>query len=135
MTGLAFRLRVSTPGVHTLFLRWTGGDTVGGGDSLYATLYDAQDRLVPAAHTPPRPPLQPHNACTPQQHSVHTSPTDGVWTVCGIDLVAGLPTLKPRQTSITQPPGRFAVSPRGLEPNAMLRPRAVDRAAIDSLRW
>ena len=41
MTGLAFRLRVVQPGVHTLFLRWTGGDTVGGGDSLYAVLYDS----------------------------------------------------------------------------------------------
>ena len=40
MTGLGFRLRVVQPGVHTLFLRWTGGDTVGGGDSLYAVLYD-----------------------------------------------------------------------------------------------
>jgi len=26
-------------GVHTLFLRWTGGDTVGGGDSLYVVMY------------------------------------------------------------------------------------------------
>jgi hypothetical protein len=26
-------------GIHTLFLRWTGGDTVGGGDSLYVVLY------------------------------------------------------------------------------------------------
>jgi len=26
-------------GIHTLFVRWTGGDTVGGGDSFYVTLY------------------------------------------------------------------------------------------------
>ena len=46
MTGLEFRIRVYHPGLHTLFLRWTGGDTVGGGDSLYVVLYDAEDQLV-----------------------------------------------------------------------------------------
>ena len=51
MTGLAFDLRVATAGLHTLFLRWTGGDTVGGGDSLYVVLYDAQNRLVSGVPT------------------------------------------------------------------------------------
>ena len=40
MTGLAFNIRVRVPGRHTLFLRWTGGDSVGGGDSLYAVMRD-----------------------------------------------------------------------------------------------
>lgn len=46
MTGLRYRLRVTTAGLHTLFLRWTGGDTVGGGDSLYAVMYDSEDNIV-----------------------------------------------------------------------------------------
>ena len=36
---VSFRLRVAREGIHTAFLRWTGGDTVGGGDSLYVVLY------------------------------------------------------------------------------------------------
>ena len=47
MTGLDWAFDVTTAGMHTLFLRWTGGDTVGGGDSLYATVRkDATDELV-----------------------------------------------------------------------------------------
>ena len=30
--------QVEIAGQYTLFLRWTGGDTTGGGDSLYATV-------------------------------------------------------------------------------------------------
>lgn len=33
-----FRLQVASSGWHTLFLRWTGGDMVGGGDSLFVTM-------------------------------------------------------------------------------------------------
>jgi len=38
---VSFLLRVAKggEGIHTAFLRWTGGDTVGGGDSLYVVLY------------------------------------------------------------------------------------------------
>ena len=42
MTGLEFHLRVFEPGLHTLFMRWTGGDSVGGGDSVYAVMYHAE---------------------------------------------------------------------------------------------
>ena len=31
MTGLKFKIRVQDPGLHTLYVRWTGGETVGGG--------------------------------------------------------------------------------------------------------
>jgi hypothetical protein len=38
---VSFLMKVTREGegIHTLFLRWTGGDTVGGGDSLYVVLY------------------------------------------------------------------------------------------------
>jgi len=38
---VAFDLKVSRDrqGTHILFVRWTGGDTVGGGDSLYVVMY------------------------------------------------------------------------------------------------
>lgn len=41
---VSFKLHVTKEGsgYHVLFLRWTGGDTVGGGDSLYVVL----DRIV-----------------------------------------------------------------------------------------
>jgi len=41
-----FNLRVDREhaGIHTLFLRWTGGDTVGGGDSLYVVLYKKESK-------------------------------------------------------------------------------------------
>ena len=43
---ISFRLKVTKEGqgIHTLFLRWTGGDTVGGGDSLYVVLYKSQKK-------------------------------------------------------------------------------------------
>ena len=39
--GLDFAFEAAQSGVHTLWLRWTGGDTIGGGDSLY----EARTRL------------------------------------------------------------------------------------------
>lgn len=52
MTGLDFELKVTAAGLHTLFLRWTGGDAVGGGDSLYVVMRDAQtDALIPGRST------------------------------------------------------------------------------------
>ena len=38
---ISFLMKVTREGegIHTLFLRWTGGDTVGGGDSLYVVMY------------------------------------------------------------------------------------------------
>ena len=38
--GLDFAFEAAQSGVHTLWLRWTGGDTIGGGDSLYAVMRD-----------------------------------------------------------------------------------------------
>ena len=43
VTSMRFPLRVTSPGVHTLAVRWTAGDTVGGGDSLYVTMRRASD--------------------------------------------------------------------------------------------
>ena len=60
MTGLDFAFRVTTPGLYTLFLRWTGGDTVGGGDSLYAVVRRAgSDELMtgPDAYKPAQIPI------------------------------------------------------------------------------
>lgn len=55
MTGLEFAFKVDAPGVHTAFLvpvRWTGGDTVGGGDSMYVTVWDATSgKLMPGLRT------------------------------------------------------------------------------------
>lgn len=52
MTGLDFQLEVKEAGVYTLFLRWTGGDTYGGGDSLYAVMRDtATDAFMPGPST------------------------------------------------------------------------------------
>ena len=51
MTGLKFKIRVQEAGLHTLYLRWTGGETVGGGDSLYVVLYDSDGELVPGVAT------------------------------------------------------------------------------------
>jgi len=43
---VSFKLKVEkdAEGIHTLFVRWTGGDTVGGGDSLYVVLYKADKK-------------------------------------------------------------------------------------------
>ncbi|KAL3900547.1 MAG: hypothetical protein SGPRY_012445 [Prymnesium sp.] len=52
MTGLEFKLRIYEPGVHSLFMRWTGGDTIGGGDSLYVVMYEAETgSIVPGVTT------------------------------------------------------------------------------------
>ena len=50
---VAFRLRVEKDkkGWHTLFLRWTGGDTVGGGDSMFVTMYNPGSKLVTGQRT------------------------------------------------------------------------------------
>ena len=43
---------IRSPGLHTLFLRWTGGDTRGGGDSLYAVIRKADtDEIMPGVDT------------------------------------------------------------------------------------
>ena len=48
MTGLDYQIDVAKSGVHNLYLRWTGGDTYGGGDSLYAVMREAEtDAVVP----------------------------------------------------------------------------------------
>ena len=60
MTGLDFAFRVTTPGLYTLFLRWTGGDTVGGGDSLYAVVRrSGSDSIMtgPDVYKPQRIPI------------------------------------------------------------------------------
>ena len=46
---VSFWLKVKKDGagIHTLFVRWTGGDTVGGGDSLYVVLYKWEGRNKP----------------------------------------------------------------------------------------
>lgn len=59
MTGLEYNLRIFNPGQHTLFLRWTGGDTVGGGDSLYVVMYDAQTGAVVPGMTTYTPQVEP----------------------------------------------------------------------------
>lgn len=46
MTAVDFQLRITDAGLHTLYLRWTGGDTVGGGDSLYAAVSNSSGGLV-----------------------------------------------------------------------------------------
>lgn len=52
MTGLEFAFKVDMPGVHTASLRWTGGDSVGGGDSMYVTVWDATSgKLMPGVST------------------------------------------------------------------------------------
>ncbi|EOD32174.1 hypothetical protein EMIHUDRAFT_449550 [Emiliania huxleyi CCMP1516] len=48
MTGLDFAFTVEKTGMHTLFLRWAGGDMGGGSDSLYAVVRrDDTDAIVP----------------------------------------------------------------------------------------
>ena len=51
-TALEFRLRVPAPGTYTLFVRWSSGDTVGGGDgggdSFYALVTDEDGDVAPA---------------------------------------------------------------------------------------
>lgn len=43
---VSFLLRVKKggEGIHTAFVRWTGGDTVGGGDSFYVVLYKREKK-------------------------------------------------------------------------------------------
>jgi len=50
---VSFRLRVEKEGegLHTLFLRWTGGDDFGGGDSLYVSLLDRKGGVMYGEHT------------------------------------------------------------------------------------
>jgi hypothetical protein len=40
MTGLQFLFQVEAAGLHTLSLRWAGGDAEGGGDSLYVVVFE-----------------------------------------------------------------------------------------------
>ena len=51
-TALEFELRVEAAAAYTLFARWSGGDTVGGGDSFYVVLADADGNLVEGAPKP-----------------------------------------------------------------------------------
>ena len=51
MTGIEFPLRITEPGLHTLYVRWTGGDKVGGGDSLYAVLFNSSRGAVSGVPT------------------------------------------------------------------------------------
>mmetsp|Transcript_1070 Transcript_1070/g.3644 ORF Transcript_1070/g.3644 Transcript_1070/m.3644 type:complete len:375 (-) Transcript_1070:262-1386(-) len=55
-TYVSFDIRVEEEaekeGIHTLFLRWSGGDVVGGGDSLYAVMVDKEEgSFVPGLAT------------------------------------------------------------------------------------
>jgi hypothetical protein len=55
---VAFRLDVSKEGAgwHTLFLRWTGGDTVGGGDSVFVSLHSlSKSKSAIAGHRSLKP--------------------------------------------------------------------------------
>ena len=55
MTGLDFAFDVTTEGLYTLWLRWTAGDTVGGGDSLYAVVRkDGTDEIMFQQRAPTR---------------------------------------------------------------------------------
>ena len=52
MTGLDFAFDVLETTTYTLFLRWTGGDTRGAGDSLYAVVRKhGTDELMPGPDT------------------------------------------------------------------------------------
>lgn len=51
MPAIEVTLRISKEGVHTMFLRWTGGDKVGGGDSLYAIMLDVDNKVIPGEDT------------------------------------------------------------------------------------
>ena len=41
---LAFSIKPDLNGIHTVSLRWAGGDNEGGGDSLYVVMRDAEVR-------------------------------------------------------------------------------------------
>jgi len=51
MTKLSVRFRTSKAGPHSLFARWSGGDTVGGGDSMYVAMATAKGAPVRGALT------------------------------------------------------------------------------------
>ena len=59
MTGLDWAFDVTTAGMHTLFLRWTAGDTVGGGDSLYVVVRKASTDEVQTGPDTLRPLMVP----------------------------------------------------------------------------
>jgi len=45
-TALEFRLKVPAADTYTLFVRWSGGDKGGAGDSMYATMANADGSVV-----------------------------------------------------------------------------------------
>lgn len=49
---LSFKLNIKKgeEGWHTLFVRWTGGDNIGGGDSFYVTMKQ-NDKVIPGERT------------------------------------------------------------------------------------
>jgi len=50
--AVTFTIRAEKSGTHLLFLRWTGGDNFGGGDSLYVALKDKKtNKYVSGAET------------------------------------------------------------------------------------
>lgn len=49
--GVSLRVAKDEGGMHTAFLRWTAGDTVGGGDSLYLVMVDSGGTVVPGPDT------------------------------------------------------------------------------------
>ena len=52
MTGLEYVFDVATAGKHTLYLRWSAGDSRGAGDSLYVVMREyATDHIVPGEDT------------------------------------------------------------------------------------
>jgi len=48
---LIFKLRITNDGLHTLFLRWAGGDLFGGGDSVFVAMYDEKGKLMTGVST------------------------------------------------------------------------------------
>jgi len=55
---VTFTIRAEKSGMHLLFLRWTGGDNIGGGDSLYVALKDQTTKKYVAGAETIKPALQ-----------------------------------------------------------------------------
>ena len=61
MTGLEYVIDVAQAGRHTLYLRWSGGDDRGAGDSLYVVMREYGRQCVhPQRRLGPR---EQHDRC------------------------------------------------------------------------
>ena len=102
-TALEFRLKVPAADTYTLFVRWSGGDTGGAGDSMYATVANADGSVVRAAW------ISTSFSRPRRRRAVHAQCASMAWSSPRLisTQVRGVPTWRDQKVGIGDTPGMF----------------------------